>query len=393
MQVTTATTQNTTSSPTEADLEDPGTQTHLKNVQKLINAIRKTDGRLRKNKELQAQREAQWTSYEAEVRSQFAQQRRQYMEDCNNSRKELNDIMAQKAAAVQQLQSCLSGPSTDADPKPMHVDLAEQQYWETMIAGPTQAQDDSEIQQILQQATAAGPRTLDPSDVERVQRWLNQHKEVSGVHSTVQDPCAVYSVQDLELQRALASSLVSRQNEPPVTPQRAPHAFPRTPSVMQHAGASTQVPPAVSSRLRPFPPPMQATSSASQAVVTQGLPSPPTFGGTVNDPYLFVGSPAELPAPTHTQSPASLPPRQHHKTRVSVKETARPAGPIHTMAPNVGREEQVNAKRAALTEATFPQPQCAQKFVLHDDDDDEDAAQLPSETAEGLTVREEDHMD
>ena len=65
-------------------------------------------------------------------------------------------------------------------------------------------------------------------------------------------------------------------------------------------------------------------------------------------------------------SPKHAPPRTP-KARQSVKDAAKPQGPIHSSSPSTSFQTKVDMKRAALTAQLSEQPK-VQNFIIHDDD-------------------------
>ena len=282
---------------------EPGSQDHIRTVQRCINTVRKADNRLRKNREAQITRDRQWATYQQEVKAQFASQRRQYMEDCSRSRQEQQDIKDQKAAALLQLQQCISDAPMNVEEPRQALSSEDQQHWDALMQ-PTPQMDgeDRKVQALLQQATQAGARHMSMADKATVQQWLDRHGGLAGPTLVEEpDPWHPANVPDAELRVALAQSLAGRVSPAglPCTPARTTPAAPRTPLVHNSSrqvimGAAQGQ--AFSSRVAPFPPPAhhpgfpEALQAGADHQLSVGM-----------DPYLFVGS-----LPQHTTATLSV---------------------------------------------------------------------------------------
>ena len=102
------------------------------------------------------------------------------------------------------------------------------------------------------------------------------------------------------------------------------------------------------------------------------------------DPYLFgssfAGSAGSALCHATPSPPGGAP--KLPKTRVPIKDSAKPAGPIHVGTGGTGREALIQAKRATLAEAApTAQPQEFVHFVLQDDDPDVDHTRVPATSA------------
>ena len=375
-------------------------------VQKALNAARKAAGRCKRLQEDIEVRRLKWNKYEADVKKNFLQQHQQFQQDMQRLGKELLTAQQQAADASSKVKDAALQERTTVVAAAVKEEHVDQGPWDRLLDGaepatrPMQVDDigmsnqgslqtqarpssaDAELQAILQLAATGGPQALPPEDRDKLQRWLSQTGCVSGVDFPVQDPWSDFGVQDVALQRALAKSMLPGSRGAagePFTPQRGTTSCPRTPVPSAPAPISAKAPVAVSSRMKPFPPPVSSVSSVctvAQEATSQTSPAPPSFAGTPEDPYLFVGSPAEAPPHSTTQSPAAVPPKHPHKARTSVKDAAKPTGPLHIRSPTAGREDHLEAKRAALTQtalaAAQPTPHApqVQRFVLKDDDED-----------------------
>ena len=121
--------------------------------------------------------------------------------------------------------------------------------------------------------------------------------------------------------------------------------------------------------MTPFPPPMQTPVNLQQ---------PPDVGGALTsagaallaDPCQVVGQTAEEIAAGKTgvqgmlTSPVNGPPKTP-KTRLGIKEGAKPHGPLHHGVAAAGRDQLLATKRANLTE----QLGAPMQYFIHDDDD------------------------
>ena len=301
--------RNPAAPPTPPDGADEGVgePDRLKQIQKWINVVRRAEARIRKARESQQQRECQWAAYEAEVRAHYAKERKQYQEDCAKSKAELLEIKSQRAQAIVQLQACMTDAPMEVEGATQGLTAEDQQHWDALIGGTASTEDDSaRVQSILHSAARHGPNALQPEERSIVQQWLQRHGEGSASlppqpHADVSDPWGDSGPKDAELQRALASSLLGKTTVGlPATPARTGHACPRTPSVARPPVSLQRPGNAFSSRVAPFPPPARPPTfgdpltGAACAAGSSGAAAPP-----VVDPYLFVGSPPQIPAPVH----------------------------------------------------------------------------------------------
>ena len=121
------------------------------------------------------------------------------------------------------------------------------------------------------------------------------------------------------------------------------------------------------SRLKPFPPAVRPTPGEELAGF--GMGAAPQAR---QDPYTGVAEPNGLAVtekqvvPPGTASPVNGPAKTP-RTRQSVKDTAKPSGPIHPVKAFPGIQEKFAEKRAALM-AELGGGGDVQRFLIHDDD-------------------------
>ena len=334
-------------------LEDRNMTVYMKDLQKALSACRKAENRMRKLTESRTVKEQQWQRYQREMKQAFLQNKKQYQKDLDGIDRDLHLAMSQSQEAIAHVQRLAQGqqaPPEHDSPAPMETQ-EDEDSWLSFIATPSapEASTDQCLAQALKEAHLLAQQTqavrelhAGPSHATARKHSQTPKRTTASVAlgSCQSQPSPPESACDPRL----SLSLQELQHAGPTTPARRTQAPPLTP----HSRASPATQQAFSSRVVPFPPP----SNASAAQEDLALSSTVGGGQAFADPYLFVGSPSGVASQGHAVSPPLGQPKPP-KQRSSVKDAAKPTGPIHFRPSPNSREAQINSKRAVLAGAAL----------------------------------------
>ena len=82
---------------------------HIKEVQRLVNSIRRAEVKIRKNRETCHQKEVQWQEFQQQLKVSFMEQRSAYLRDKEHHRQEEAQFEDQKRSSVEQLKRLVNG--------------------------------------------------------------------------------------------------------------------------------------------------------------------------------------------------------------------------------------------------------------------------------------------
>ena len=325
----------------------------MRDLQKALTACRKSENRMRKISETRATKEQQWMQYQKEMKQAFLQNKRQFQKDLDALDKDLQQALQQSHAAISQVQSLAQGhAAAPATLEPVAMETQEEEdSWLNFIGtpGPAEVTPDQCLAQALQeahllaqQAQAAQAAQSVPTGLGIWRGLLTPKRATTGVPigQPASSPACISTAAAVQM----PCSSAELQNAVPATPARHTILPPRTPTLGERPLRTSVAPShsSYSSRVVPFPPPA--------AVSMQDSPVPPRLsclGSATADPYMSAGSPQGVASLGHAVSPPQGPPKPP-KQRVSVKDSAKPTGPIHHRSPQHSREAQLNSKRAQL---------------------------------------------
>ena len=300
----------------------------VQELQRAINQARKAESKVKRLHYEREERQAQWRKWEQDLKRTYSKEKNRFISAMNKNEGEMQEAIRQQEQARNNLRHVASG---DEDAQDANKDAAFENDFVKLMEGP---EDD--------------PWDLDLSQDAVLQRAL---------------------AQSLEDMPAATRTPVRGTGVPPRTPQHT-HSTAKLGTMQIKAMGSASG----SSRMTPFPPPMQTPVNLQQ---------PPDVGGALTsagaallaDPYQVVGQTAEEIAAGKTgvqgmlTSPVNGPPKTP-KTRLGIKEGAKPHGPLHHGVAAAGRDQLLATKRANLTE----QLGAPMQYFIHDDDDGKETA-------------------
>ena len=335
---------------TQPTLMDKNNADQIKEVQRLVNVIRKADAKLRKHQEQDARRTDQWELFQQQLKASFMEQRAAYIQDNVKSAAEATILQEQKTAAAKQLQDLVNGQPVECR-KPSHVSMTPEDAdaWQALLGEDKEAEDadDPWLQEALS-AFAAGTSGGAPSDKAKLQAWLERH-----------------------------SQMISSSS--PMTPPRSTTmGQPMTPRDKNRAPTRVVV--------RQGPQPNGTVDGGQRGLGAGDLPmygSVPVCG-VGNDPYQ--GSPLPVQplgagSSMRTTSPGALgikqkPKRGENKTQGEVGYGRTPLKEASKMSPKpltpnqstIRRQEQMEAKRAEATrQLNVHSATPVARHIIHDD--------------------------
>ena len=128
------------------------------------------------------------------------------------AKSELLEAKRQRAEALQRLQASMTETAMEVEPSAPMVSVEDDRHWEELISDVAPAEDeDLQLQKLLQQASASGPRFLTMADKARVQQWIDKQGTASTqLGQGSGDPWSDAGVHDSELRMSLAQSLMHK---------------------------------------------------------------------------------------------------------------------------------------------------------------------------------------
>ena len=319
----------------------------IKEVQRFVNTIRKTEGKIRKSRELCQQRETQWQEFQQQLKNAFMEQRTAYLKDREAQRQEEAALAEQKSQAVRQLKALVNGDerATRTRLEPHQASMEDLQAWQDLITAfsvDEVAEEDNDAW--LQAALHAAASDSGPGLRQQVNAWLER-----------QSPAQQLTQGTVTPQRRTNQGL-------PLTPRDKPMATVRVTPAMAAAG---DVPRGGIGHVEPREMLEQSAKEDTYAggggqvaqdpyQLSPGAPSAPTFGTpTGRTRFGKAGDRVPVKIATMQGKPG---------TRASSR------GPSPTQQAHAN---QVESKRIALTKQLGPllTPSHATVFINDDGDD------------------------
>ena len=154
----------------------------IKQIQKYINSIRKSEARGRKILELRTTREQQWKAFQEELQKTFADQKKKYKMDVQKLDADLKEAQKQKEEATFTLKQYVgSGRSTATPATPTLIDKEDMEEWAALTADPTPTQQSIEVDPWMQdmfQHTALGGGGITMEERSKLSAWLDRQDAV-----------------------------------------------------------------------------------------------------------------------------------------------------------------------------------------------------------------------
>ena len=129
----------------------------LKSMQRLLNASRKLDAKVRKAQAERQQMNSQWKQFQDQLKASFVAQKQQYAADVQKSDSDMLEMRRQKAELLEQIQEMVTNKGKIHAPKkeelePTPEDIA---AWHQLMAptprgGTTEVEEDDMLRQALQ---------------------------------------------------------------------------------------------------------------------------------------------------------------------------------------------------------------------------------------------------
>ena len=135
-----ANSQQTQPRDLQGPVSEPKTCSHLdmdqmKEVQRLVNSIRRAEVKIRKNRETCHQKEVQWQEFQQQLKASFMEQRSAYLKEQEHHRQEEAQFEDQKRSAVEQLKKLVNGGASAGGGRVEHSATKEDaQAWLDFIA-------------------------------------------------------------------------------------------------------------------------------------------------------------------------------------------------------------------------------------------------------------------
>ena len=323
----------------------------LQALQKAVNSARKTEQRVKKLTQERQTKSQQWRDWEADLRKTYAKEKARYKAALEKNEMEMQQALQAQASARMAVREIACGAQEES--------------------GRQEVQDvDMEFEELI------GGASQDPwEDTDEVLRR------------------ALAETMALTPHFGEAAALPARV----VTPNRPTGAAPRTPALqgISHTQSMVKAPSvlaantmvrASSSRLTPFPPPLQSTQDLSNA----GGQDRQLLG---TDPYVFgageePNAKADQATAATSLSPVNGPPKTP-RSRQFIKDTAKPTKPLKTASTGPSRAELLDQKRSAAIHSLGTEAASAvalsnahsqehvPHFVLNYDDEDQGAGTPP----------------
>ena len=113
-----------------SDTEEASSLEYVKGLQRLLNAARRSDAKLRKLQQDKSTKSEQWAEFQTALRGKFLEQRSLFQKDMKSIEKDITDISEQKRAVLSQIQDAVRGDGrgtaagTRVTAQPTREDLA-----------------------------------------------------------------------------------------------------------------------------------------------------------------------------------------------------------------------------------------------------------------------------
>ena len=279
------------------EVRQPGTSsdaTLVKDLQHLVNQARKAEQKVKRILTDQCTKQAQWSQYEKDMKQAFLKEKQRHQEALSHLEDELLRAVQVQDEARARVRTLAAGSEQSVEDQ----------------NSPCQAEDDAWAAQVAD--------------------WESGNMPTDAQFSAV-------------LQRALAGSAPApaatvvaspaTTTGPPVVTPKARISTPRSPMPKAAGPAAGSVPAAPSSRLQPFPPPRSTGLS-------------PALSPVASDPYLHPANVLTPPGQVGLHNSGG----KHRTVRIrsSIKDGAKPQGPLHLRSTSpADRSKVLDGKRAA----------------------------------------------
>ena len=294
-----------------SDQEDGQGQDYVKGLQRLLNAARRSDARLRKLGQDRMTKTEQWNEFQAALRGKYLEQRSLYQKDIKGLDKELQETVESKRSILHQIQEAVAtggrhqGSATPAAAQPSGEELA---AWEAFIMNSPGSKDLTSEDEVIKKALHAA-----------------QHPEefMSGTLTSTgptSQPPMPGQLADLFSSGAVRTPQRRHATAMPYTPKGSAALGGAHLSSTEESGAATVLS-------------AQYTSTSPRAV---------------SDPYIF--SPAQVGTGSAANAPAALgkkSPARVNRARTPIKEGARPHAVAHAPPDRARLADLLHAKRQA----------------------------------------------
>ena len=322
------------------------TWSRSKEVQKHVNTIRRTEGKIRKCRELGLQRENQWKEFQQQLKTSFMEQRSAYLKDREQNKHDEAQLEEQKRQAAHHLKALIIGGQSQSSQVVENMDTeADHQAWKDFLADSQLEEDYGEDNDPWLQAALHAASKDDTSGLttyrQQVSAWLER-----------QEPGPTATAAPATPVRRVTQTL-------PMTPRGKPGATARV------------VPPRVG---HPIGAPNAATVDATQTGLSHeaaGSTYVTVEHNAVRDPYQTSPSAPQFGTPPTRTTYGKA------GDRVSVKTATMMGKPgdkktLRSLSPqSQAHAQQLEAKRIALTQQLGPLHAPPGQMFLVDDDKDE----------------------
>ena len=140
----------------ESEAVDPGASSRsdlMREVQKMVTAARKADGKVRRLREEKAKKEAQWALFEKKKKAEFLEQKRNYLGDLRRISEEIEAANQQGQEASAEVQELVA-----RGVRPKDVPMEESEDWEALLANAEAGGESDFLRDAISAATRARAR-------------------------------------------------------------------------------------------------------------------------------------------------------------------------------------------------------------------------------------------
>ncbi|CAE6959382.1 unnamed protein product [Symbiodinium sp. CCMP2592] len=244
----------------ETEARDEDIPDFAKTFQKILNGLRKAEGRLRRGGEEKEALDAKWAKFQQDLKKNFMQERTKYMDRVAKLQEEATQCQQQRVEAIRDLQIILGGGTVEpSKPVEAPTDKEAEAEWDKLL---TEKSEEENLGDFLADAMAGG------------------HQPGEAVRTA--------------MLKVLAKTL--HDDGPPGTPAR------------RRTDAAAMTPPAAS----------RAARRADKTRVTEMEIEEPYVGETTKDPYM--ASPSAATGFMASPAPKT---RSRNGPRVSIKEASK----------------------------------------------------------------------
>ena len=150
-------------------------------VQKLVNTLRRSDGKLRRCEMDKDEAQAKWDEYQKHLKQSFIQERQRYREKLDKVQAEQEEYIKAKNGALQELQEIIADPTQLTRPRRALGSEAASAEWEELMAATSDPWAD--LPDLLAGAATSG-RELQAAARQQLLGALNMAKEKTEVAHT-----------------------------------------------------------------------------------------------------------------------------------------------------------------------------------------------------------------